>query len=115
MRQLAIPLVLAAALVAAAPSASAVKARVWLAAASPVRVAGSGFASDESVAVKVTAGKVELKRTVSTTVGGRFSARWSGSIAGGCRSITVTARGSSGRAALWREVANDCGPPIGRL
>jgi hypothetical protein len=41
--------------------------------------------------------------------------RWNGSLAGGCRTITITARGTSGRAALWREVANDCGPPIGRL
>ena len=115
MRRLAIPLVLAAVLVAAAPSASAVMAHVRLVSANPVRVAGSGFAADESVAVKVLAGKVQLKRTVSTTAGGRFTARWAGSIAGGCRSITVTAHGSSGRAALWREVANDCGPPIGRL
>jgi hypothetical protein len=115
MKRLAILLMLAAMLVAAAPSASAVRARVWLVQSSPVRVAGSGFAAGDRVTVTVTAGKAKLRKAVSATVGGRFAARWNGSIAGGCHSTLIVARGSSGRTALWREVANDCAPPIGKL
>ena len=114
MKRLTILLVLAA-LVAAAPSASASRARVWLVAASPVRVSGSGFVAGERVTVTVTAGKVKLHKTVSATGAGRFTTAWDRSFAGGCRSTTIVARGASGRTALWREVANDCRPPIGRL
>ena len=112
MKRLTILFVLAA-LVAAAPSASALRARVWLVAASPVRV--SGIAAGERVTVTVTAGKVKLRKTVSATRAGRFTTAWNGSFAGGCESTTIVARGTSGRTALWREVANDCGPPIGGL
>ena len=114
MKRLAILLILAA-LVSAAPSASALKARVWLVKTSPVRVNGSGFAPGERVRVTVTAGKTKLSEAVAATPTGRIAAVWNGSIAGGCHSITIIARGISGRVALWREVANDCGPPIGRL
>ena len=114
MKRLAILLTLAA-LVFAASSASALRARVWLVKASPVRVSGSGFAAHERVNVTLTAGKAKLRKTVTATLGGRFTAAWRGSIAGGCHSTIIVARGSSGRTALWREVANDCGPPPGRL
>jgi len=114
MKRLTILFVLAA-LAAAAPSASAVRAHVRLVSASPVRVSGSGFAPGERVTVTVTAGKTKLHTSVAATGAGRFIAVWNGSIAGGCHSTTVVARGASGRASLWREVANDCGPPIGRL
>jgi hypothetical protein len=113
MKRLASLLILAA-LVSAAPSGSAVRARVWLVKASPVLVNGTGFAPRERVMVTVTAGKAKLRRAVLATGRGRIAAGWKGSFAGGCRSITVVARGSSGRSALWREVANDC-PPIGKL
>lgn len=115
MQRLAILLCLAAMLCAAAPSAAAVRARVWLVQASPVRVGGSGFAAGERVMVTVTAGKTTLRKAVFATSAGRITAFWAGSLAGGCHSTTIVARGSSGRTALWREVANDCGPPIGRL
>ncbi|HEU5373539.1 MAG TPA: hypothetical protein VFU51_14210 [Gaiellaceae bacterium] len=114
MKRFAILLVLAA-LVAAAPSSSAVRARVWLVTASPVRVSGSGFGAGERVTVTITAGKVKLRKAVSATAGGKIAAAWNGSIVGGCHSTMIVARGSSGRTALWREVANDCGPPVGRL
>lgn len=115
MKCLAILLILSALLVAAAPSSSAVRARVWLVRESPVRVSGSGFAGGERVTVTVTAGKRTLRKAVVATAPGRIAAAWSGSIAGGCHSTTIVARGSSGRTALWRQVANDCGPPPGRL
>ena len=113
---IAAAVVLAAVVPSAAVSTpAALKAHVWLASQSPVRVAGTGFSSTDRVAVTVTAGKTRLRRTVEATATGRIAVRWNGSIAGGCHSTTVIARGTSGRVALWREVANDCGPPIGRL
>jgi hypothetical protein len=120
MTRLIVPIFAVALLAALVPSAAvptpaAMKARVWLASQSPVRVAGTGFRAADRVAVTVTAGKTKLRRTVEATATGRIAARWNGSIAGGCHSTTVIARGTSGRVALWREVANDCGPPIGRL
>jgi hypothetical protein len=116
MKRLAIILILAlAALVAVAPSASAVRARVWLVKSSPVRVGGSGFLPGERVTVTVSAGKSRLAKSVAATSAGRIAALWNGSLAGSCHSITIVAHGSSGRTALWREVANDCGPVVGRL
>jgi hypothetical protein len=115
LKRIIVSLVAAATLAGTASAGATLKTRVWLVSADPVSVMGSGFAPGESVLVKVTAGKVELRRSKSATATGRFSMRWNGSLAGGCRTITITARGTSGRAALWREVANDCGPPIGRL
>lgn len=115
MKRTLVILAAVATLVAAAPSESATHPRVWLVGESPVHVSGSGFAAGERVAVAVTAGKAHLKKTVSATAAGRFTARWAGSIAGGCHSTTIVARGTSGRTAFWREVANDCAPPVGRL
>ena len=47
---------------AAVPTPAVLKARVWLASQSPVRVAGTGFSSTDRVAVTVTAGKTKLRR-----------------------------------------------------
>ena len=72
MKRLTILFVLAA-LAAAAPSASAVRAHVRLVSASPVRVSGSGFAPGERVTVTVTAGKTKLHTSVAPTGAGRWS------------------------------------------
>ena len=82
---------------------------------SPVRVAGNRVRSRRTVAVTVTAGKTKLRKAVirhRRRTDHRQLERLDR------RRLPLdddVARAASGRVALWREVANDCGPPIGRL
>ena len=102
-------------LLAAGASAAGPKPRVWLADQAPARVAGSGFRAEERVAVVVSSGKVRLRKTVVTTATGRLRATWNASIAGGCQPTWISAVGAKGSRAVYREVANDCGPIPGKL
>ena len=88
---------------------------VWLADQTPARVAGSGFRAKERVAIVLTSGKVTLRKSVVTTATGRLQASWNTSIAGGCRPTWIAAIGAKGSRAVYREVANDCGPIPGKL
>lgn len=102
----------AATLVVASAAASAATTRVWLVSESPLRVAGSGFAPGEQVAVTVAAGRKAIaRRTVLASATGRLTVRWRLSNPGGCHSTSIVARGSAGSFARWREVVNDCEPP----
>jgi hypothetical protein len=75
-------------------------------------VAGNGFHPGERVAVTVSAGRSTARRSVTATAAGRIAASWRTSIAGGCHSTLIVARGSMGSLARWREVVNDCEPPL---
>lgn len=102
-------------LLAPGVSAAGPKPRVWLADQTPARVAGSGFRAKERVAIVLTSGKVTLRKSVVTTATGRLQASWNTSIAGGCRPTWIAAIGAKGSRAVYREVANDCGPIPGKL
>ena len=115
MRRSLVLVALAVLLLAAGASAAGPKPRVWLADQAPVRVSGSGFRAEEQVVVVLSAGKVRLRKSVETTAAGRFHAAWKASIAGGCHSTTISAIGTKGSRAAYREVANDCGRMPGKL
>ena len=110
--------VLAAALVVAAPAASAGGlARVWIADEQPLVVRGSGFHHAEQVAVVVTKVKLTFRTTAFTNTSGGFTARFHADLPTRCGTTVVTATDSGGRRATSRTVANDCGgklvPPTG--
>ena len=111
--------VLAAALVVAAPAASAGGlARVWIADEQPLVVRGSGFHAATQVTVTVAKLKRTYRSATMTGSAGGFTARFGGAkLPTSCGTTFVTATDSLGRKAVSKIVANDCGgiliPPTG--
>jgi hypothetical protein len=98
-----------AALAVAAAAGATVKPRVWLTDESPVIVGGTGFVPGEHVTVTVSASQLTLRKTVDAKPTGRLYARWlTASITDHCHMIRVTAVGSEGTRAVFRELPNPC-------
>lgn len=98
------------ALVAATSAGATAGPRVGLAARSPVRVVGTGFAAHDRVTVRVreTAGAA-FGRVVTAGAGGGFVAGFPGESLGQCSGYVITATGTSGRRATHRELPPACG------
>ena len=97
LRRSLIALCAAAVLLASAASAGTAP-RVSFAKLAPTVVAGSGFAADRPVRVKVTWHGGNLLKVVQTGSSGRFTARWASSVlVFRCRGLTVTATQASGK------------------
>lgn len=102
-----------AALAVVAAAGATVTPRVWLTNESPVVVGGTGFVPGEHVTIRVSAGELLLRKTVDAKPTGRLYARWaSASIPDHCHMIRVTAVGSEGTRAVYREFPSPCAVPI---
>jgi hypothetical protein len=81
--------------------------------ASPVRIAGSGFAAGERVRVRARAGGAKRTRHVRANAHGRFRVRFKHLAQDPCgESLSVTARGSDGHRASLKRLARMCPIPV---
>jgi uncharacterized protein (DUF58 family) len=86
--------------------------RVRLTDRSPATVAGTGFHTRERVVVTVTANRARMAKTVLTTAGGAFVARFAHDIAlAPCGQLAVSAVGARGDRAAWKMPPEVCGAP----
>jgi hypothetical protein len=63
---------------------------------SPLRLRGNGFMARERVTLKVTLGQITVKRLVTTTAGGSFTALFTKMRLDHCQPLRVVAVGAKG-------------------
>jgi hypothetical protein len=90
------------------------KARIALGDSAPLTVVGVGFPAHEAVVVTVSAKGLKLRKTVSSTGAGRFTAGWNRSLqTGGCSPFAISALAADGTRAFFKTVpAGQCAQPI---
>ena len=110
-RFLILALLVVAALAPSLAPAGSLRARVWLAARSPLVVRGSGFAAAERVTVTVT-GAGRFVRTVTATKSGAIVARWTTVPAkAGCAALFIRAAGARGTVVTAKVAGIECPQP----
>ena len=90
------------------------KARIALGDGSPLTVVGFGFPAHEAVVVTVSGKGLKLRKTVTSTGAGRFTAGWNRSLqTGGCSPFAISALAADGTRAFFKSVpAGQCAQPI---
>jgi hypothetical protein len=103
--------VLALAFSAVVATAAQQAAQVRLTGTTPIQVSGSGFAAADHVTVRVSQpDHVALSKSIVATAAGRFVARFPHHDLDPCHGYTISATGSSGSRATWRDLIP---PPCG--
>src|ERR1700710_2123094 len=81
------------------------KARVALGDGAPLTVVGVGFPAHEAVVVTVSGKGLKLRKTVTSTGAGRFTAGWNRSLqTGGCSPFAISALAADGTRGVFQSV-----------
>jgi hypothetical protein len=90
------------------------KARIAIGDGSPLTIVGVGFPAHQAVVVTVSGKGLRLKKTVTSTSAGRFTAGWNRSLqVSGCSPFAISALAADGTHAFFKTVpAGQCAQPV---